>query len=244
MPPFPPLFGRRLPDPGLAVSLASVFGELTPGCILMFSGGRDSTIAAARLNERGERVTLVTVTSDHLIGIERVHRRLRELARLLPPETPWIRVRQPEALKADTSFYDYTCLPCHHAYAVVAASVARIMRARRLAFGYAAYQNDWPEQTPLAVCRLSAVLAHHGIELILPVYDLSSRENALSELMARSLDPESLEQKCLQQIRNIALDANRLAQQVGLWEAAIETSMAASPPVEIEVLTLTTVGAV
>ena len=62
---------------------------------------------------------LVTVTSTHLVGMEQVRQRLKELARLLPKDTPWIHVRQPEELKTDTSFYDRTCLPCHHAYVVV-----------------------------------------------------------------------------------------------------------------------------
>ncbi|HVB80636.1 MAG TPA: hypothetical protein VNE82_11915, partial [Candidatus Binataceae bacterium] len=35
-------------------------------CVLMFSGGRDSTLAALRLSKESTSLTLVTVTSDHL----------------------------------------------------------------------------------------------------------------------------------------------------------------------------------
>jgi hypothetical protein len=208
----------------------------------MFSGGRDSTLAALRLNEAGQRLVLVTVTSGHLVGLDRVRRRLGEVARRLPPDTPWVRVRQPEELGTDTSFYDQTCLPCHHAYVVVSAVIARALGASRLAFGYAGYQSDWPEQTPLAVSRLAALLERHGIELVLPVYDLHSRDEAVAELTTRGFGSDSLEQKCLRQVFNVALDEARLAQQVELWEKAIETSMTVSPPVDAEVLELTTVA--
>ena len=212
-------------------------------CLLMFSGGRDSTLAAVRLHRAGTRMALVTVTSGHLVGIDRVKRRLGELAASLPPDTPWIQVRQPVDLRTDTSFYEQTCLPCHHAYVVVSATIAAAAAARRLAFGYAGYQSDWPEQTPLAVSRLRRVLAGHGIRLELPVYDLPSREAALAELASLGMSGEALEQKCLRQVTNIALTDERLGQQVDLWERAIDRSMAALPGIEMEVLDRATLGA-
>jgi len=51
--------------------------------------------------------------------------------------TPWLRARQPTELQTDTSFYEQTCLPCHHAYVVVSGVLARRLGAHRLAFGYA-----------------------------------------------------------------------------------------------------------
>ena len=37
--------------------------------LIMFSGGRDSTLAVVRLHLAGTPMTMVTVTSDHLVGI-------------------------------------------------------------------------------------------------------------------------------------------------------------------------------
>jgi len=115
-------------------------------CVLMFSGGRDSTLAALRLIDNGYNPTLVTISSDHLFGIEAVRHRLQEMKPFLPGETVWLTIRQPRDLKVDTTFYEQTCLPCHHAYAVTGAKVALAMGSRGLAFGYAGYQNTWPEQ--------------------------------------------------------------------------------------------------
>ncbi len=226
-------------------SLAGLANEaVRPGnaCLLMFSGGRDSSLAALRLHKAGARLVLVTVTSEHLIGIDRVWRRLSELSLSLPAETPWIHVRQPTELQTDMSFYEQTCLPCHHGYVVVSGAIAKVIGTHRLAFGYAGYQSAWPEQTTLAVSSLRRILARHGIMLELPVYDLLSRDDALTELATHGLSTESLEQKCLRQVTNIALADERLKQQIGLWEAAIDHSMFIIDSINIEVLSHTMLG--
>ncbi len=194
-------------------------------CVLMFSGGRDSSLAAVRLAKLGIRPTLVTITSEHLFGIETVRRRIDEMAPLLPPNTRWLTIAQPTDLRTDTSFYAQTCLPCHHAYVVVAANVARSLGAKSLALGYTAYQGDWPEQTPIAIDSLTAVLKDHDIELLLPVHNLTSREQATSELQECGLSSLSLEQKCSRQVTNVKLEEAHLRSQVALWESAIRTSL-------------------
>lgn len=135
-----------------------------------------------------------------------------------------------------------TCLPCHHSYVVVSGVLASLQQVERLAFGYAKYQSDWPEQTPLAVERLTSVLQRHGIRLELPAYDLASREAAVSALTQWGLSGESLEQKCIQQISNVALSQDRLRQQVALWEQSIDESMSRLGEISIEIIAETTVG--
>lgn len=201
--------------------------------MLMFSGGRDSTLAAARLAEKSIPTTLVTLTSAHLFGLAQVRQRLEELARSLPGETRWMQVVQPTSLRTDTSFYEQTCLPCHHAYVVAAAVLAKRFGLQTLAFGYAGYQADWPEQTPLAIERLREVLHRHELELMLPVYDLTSREAAIAELSERGFSVASLEQKCTRQITNVRLAPDRLAAQIDLWERAIDESLEAVEELEV-----------
>lgn len=203
------------------------FGGAQPNAssVLMFSGGRDSTLAALRLVKEGLRPTLVTISSNHLFGIEAVRARIDEMAVHLPVNTRWIRIEQPTNLATDTSFYKQTCLPCHHAYVVVAAAVARNVGARQLAFGYTRYQNNWPEQTPLAIASLRTVLSEYEIELQLPVADLASSEEAQAELTRAGLSTKSLEQKCSRQVTNVTLSPEALSAQISLWEAAIRRSM-------------------
>lgn len=210
--------------------------------LLMFSGGRDSTLAAVRMARDGLPMALVTVSSSHLVGMERVKSRLRELVGLLDNGTPWLHVRQPNELRTDTSFYEQTCLPCHHAYVVVSGVVARSLGITRLAFGYAGYQRDWPEQTPLAVARLTTVLQRHGIALELPVYEVACKEAATAELLALGLSTDALEQKCLRQVRNVALADEKLRSQIALWENAIDRSMAQLNEIVLDILERCTVG--
>src|SRR5205807_6393519 len=150
----PPCTRRR----GAAVSTLDVWAQEALGrheadapcrCVLMFSGGRDSTLGALRLSDADKEIVLVTVTSSHLVGIDHVRQRLKEISPHLPPRTPWVHVRQPAELRTDTSFYERTCLPCHHAYVVSAVGCAKHLGATDMAFGYTQYQSNWPEQTPI-----------------------------------------------------------------------------------------------
>ena len=213
-------------------------------CVLMFSGGRDSTLAALRLHQQGYNLTLVTICSDHLQGIDSVRARLREIRRILPGHTQWLRIRQPKELRTDTSFYETTCLPCHHAYVVVAVAVAVSLAVTTLAFGYAGYQNTWPEQTPTAISHLRATLGRHGIDLLLPVYDLASRQEAQTELGRQHLSIDALEQKCSQQIDNVALSPDRLQSQIALWERAIGESLSKLTLLELNTLETSTLASV
>ena len=210
-------------------------------CILMFSGGRDSTLSALRLHKEGYNITLITVKSNHLYGMTSVHQRLRELRNILPANTPWIVVQQPTQLRTDTSFYEMTCLPCHHAYVVIAAALSLRLETSTLAFGYAGYQNTWPEQTPLATSRLRSILRRHNIELHLPVYNLYSRRQVVDELSAFGVTTDSLEQKCLQQVHNIALSEDKLIAQIALWEKAIEESITKLNLIEIDATNIMTI---
>lgn len=210
--------------------------------VLMFSGGRDSTLAAARLAEGGEPLILVTVTSSHLIGMDRVNDRISELAMLLPSDTPWLNLRQPDGLFDRQALYERTCLPCHHLYVVVAMKVAITVGASAIAFGYAGYQDSWPEQTPAATSRLARLLESEGIKLVLPVYDLPSRVAAIAELESRGLAPSSLEQKCVIQTQNVRLSNEKLGEQLQIWEESVRSSLQRLKDVDLEVLAATTLA--
>lgn len=194
-------------------------------CTLLFSGGRDSTLAALRLRDSYRTLTLVTATSDHLVGAKAVRRRLHELAPLLPPASKWLRVRQPPTANA-RSFSAPTCLPCHAAYAALGVAVAREEHAQAIAFGYAGYQSDWPEQTPFAIATLRAVLEEQGVALEVPVYDLSAKGAAIDELAFHGLSTLALEQKCTQQQYNVELSPIALHDEIGLWGTSIRATIA------------------
>jgi predicted subunit of tRNA(5-methylaminomethyl-2-thiouridylate) methyltransferase len=211
-------------------------------CVLLFSGGRDSTIAAVRLSSLFERLILVTVTSEHLVGMDSVRQRLAELKSHLQETTQWLHVLQPTAMPSDQLFRAPTCLPCHRSYAAIGTIVAERFNADSLAFGYTRYQSAWPEQTPYAVERLTHVLAARRIRLELPVYDIASKSEAVAELAKYRFSTGALEQKCLRQQFNIMLEPSRLKAEIAIWEQTLIEALAASSKLRIEILAESALG--
>lgn len=206
----------------------------------MFSGGRDSTLAAARLGAAGVPQVLVTVSSGHLHKISEVTKRLRELRQLLQPETLWVRVDQPVASPEDLFLSAPTCFPCHRAYTSIGVSMATHFGASTLAFGYTRYQSDWPEQTPQAVTFLRNLLADINITLVTPVYDVSSKSEASAELTSLHLSPVALEQKCSIQINNRVLTPEQYQIEFDHWAHALRVALSrpADPPAVLAMTSL------
>ena len=209
--------------------------ERASACVLMFSGGRDSTLAALRLARTCEHLVLATVTSDHLFGYENVRARLRELRRYLPPETLCVRIAQPPPRGAEV-LQEATCLPCHREYVTVGVLLARNLGIKDLAFGYVGYQNHWPEQTQDAIARLSEILRDIGIVLHVPVQDVGSRGEAIDELVRLEMSPEALEQKCLQQQRNKELPPDALKLEIDRWELSTQAQLRALGSTTLEII--------
>ncbi len=195
-------------------------------CVVLFSGGRDSTVAALRLVEEFPALTLLTVTTEHLIGIDFVVRRLQELSRLLPETVTWVHaVARPTSLVRIGEETIESCLPCHHVYLKTAMATARNRGTNRIALGYTAYQDTWLEQTPYAVEALRSVLAEFAITLLLPSANLKSKAEAVSVLRGKGLDAASMEQKCLKQqfnTKNISI-VESIA-EIDAWKIALRKS--------------------
>lgn len=206
-------------------------------CVTMFSGGRDSSLAALRLADSGVDQILVTISSGHLVGLPAVQKRLAELGSHLPAGTIWANVRQPPATDGDEAFRLPTCFPCHKAYTTVAVQLAEAYAADSVAFGYASYQGDWPEQRPEAISFLRRILGSIGLSLLTPVYDLSSKAAAQDELRARGLADSALEQKCLFQVHHRTLSPREYVREFQTWTAALVESLSSRGMTRPEIIT-------
>jgi len=97
----------RLLDPSVA-SLFSRTGGTPLTSVLMFSGGRDSSVAALRMYEKGTMPILVTISSWHLTGIDRV----RDLVTSQSPSSPDVIKAIKSKDKLDnTTVHDTHCCP-------------------------------------------------------------------------------------------------------------------------------------
>jgi hypothetical protein len=174
----------------------------------------------------------MTVTTAHLDGIQAVHKRLLELKKFLPERAEWVR-----AIVANETLVRIgaveSCLPCHRQYLTIAVSLAVREGMRNIALGYASYQSEWLEQTPLAIDRLRAILAELDLNLLLPAADLRSKDEAKAILRERGLSDLALEQKCLkQQFNDKDLTVEQVAVEIDAWCRELRTAFT-SPPAGI-----------
>ena len=202
-------------------------------CTLMFSGGRDSTLAAVRLLRQRYRLILVTVSSDHLIGVDRVKRRIEELRSIASVHAVWIHLAQPATFTPAMNTAHQTCLPCHAVYAALGYRIAVDNQTPNLAFGYVGYQAHWLEQTPQAINIMQYRLRDRGINLLLPVSDVSSKSQAVRQLQDAGLTHGALEQKCLKQQLNVTLSPPALTAELQRWDRALERSLDLAADVDI-----------
>jgi len=166
---------------------------------VLFSGGRDSTLAAIRLARLFERIVLVTVKSPYMTGLRNLQSRLEELKRVLAVQCEWMLVPEKRLLPYQVSGKDLGCIGCHFSYFASAYSIARQLGSDSIACGFVEYQNSWVEQTPYSVARLRDLMSQYRIKLLLPVADLRSKAEVQTELATYGVTQDSLELKCSKQ---------------------------------------------
>jgi PP-loop superfamily ATP-utilizing enzyme len=206
-------------------------------CVLLFSGGRDSTLAALRAAQQFKEVILLTATSPHLVGIERVKSRLRELATHMSGDTLWLQI----SMSVDTPIRSIpgmdNCLPCRQTYFAAAVKTANEYRIGKIAAGYAAYQSNWLEQSPYAISSLKRVLESVGKELVLPVADVASKEDAMALLRSHNISDTALEQKCMRQSSSAEhISEEQIRNEVDQWSIDLRNLLHSPQSVPIEVL--------
>lgn len=187
-----------------------------PRVVLLFSGGRDSTIAAMRLQHLSP--LLVTVSQPHLVDVAQVERRVGELRRVSSGRFVWILVRcDSDLLRGSSPGTSATCLACQANYFAIGSSIAARVSVRQVALGYTAYQSDWTEQSDESVALLRTHAESRGRELLLPVRDLDSKGAAIDELSRLGLSTEALEQHCLRSHLNREISLKQDAQSADEW---------------------------
>lgn len=190
-------------------------------CILLFSGGRDSTLSSVLLSKQFEYIHLITIKSVHLKGLENVYTRLKILQPFLQEKCSWELYRKIENIPLKRLKIT-TCLPCHAYYIALLQCLARSQNIKNVSLGYVGYQNCWEEQSPYAKKSLREYLANKGINLILPVEDIQTKDDMKQALKDLGLPEEASEQKCLKSSFNIPLNPSEIEEQVDAWILSIE----------------------
>ena len=190
--------------------------------IILFSGGRDSTLATVYAAKQFQHLSLVTIKSVHLIELENVYDRLKELQPIVYDKCSWELYKKNESIP-HSRLKNITCLPCHAYYVALAMCLCKDRNIPTLGIGYVGYQKCWEEQSDYAKESLRNYLRKKNIELFLPVEHIYSKEEAKKQLSSVGLCKESKEQKCLKAKFNRPLrNDSEKREQIDEWISVID----------------------
>lgn len=199
--------------------------------LLMYSGGRDSTLAACRLAEQGYFVYLVNFSQGAVLHGKNAAHGAERLMNLYGKDHieflgnkhiagiwrdfifPVYNKKPSEILNefGELTISQFNCLACRSAMYVWCVIKAKKENIRFIAEGARADQG-FCVQMPGIIQRYKNLLAEYGMELLTPVYDLNDDWERKNQLLARGFVPKTLEPQCLigipmpsDQIKNISI---------------------------------------
>ena len=176
--------------------------------VLLFSGGRDSSLAAVRLIDMGYEIHLLTFDNGAIEGIARSNLRLAEFSEKIKRKIITRKIINCKDLFKKIALFDIekdfdyfktnlVCMGCKMAMHTISLNYCIKNDIKVIADGYTYYQREWPEQMPKAIEEIRKFHSKYGIQYISPVYDIISKENAKEKLALHKLSVDSLEGKCI-----------------------------------------------
>ena len=180
-------------------------------CLLLFSGGYDTLLAPCYLIEEGYRVLLVTYDNGLEKNMESVEVNVNRLTELYGNKIQFLGVKNimgiwrrlfllPYLLSREEFDYnllpmEMICLSCRTSMYIrsivdcLERNVGHIAEGARESQGY-------PEQQRAVMEIFRELCKEYSIELVLPVYDIESREQLKEELIIRNIIPKTSEPYC------------------------------------------------
>ncbi len=172
--------------------------------VVLFSGGRDSSLTACMLANDDHVVHLLTCATGATIGAELADYRYEELRRrfasriagreLIPIHGLFRRVALAD-IEADFQRFRKNLILLGAQLAMHTAAIVHC-RAKNIscvASGFTTYEAHFPEQMPVAIQMIKQFMADFGIRYITPVYDYSSEDQVKYALLDFGITTKSLE---------------------------------------------------
>ena len=177
--------------------------------VILFSGGRDSSLAVCKLASHEKNLILMNCLNGTTIGTDVIQTRYRDLKERFPsrikdfvqvPIFGLFRTLAISQLERDLKCYK-TCLVClgckmaAHTHAIIFCIENDI---KVIADGYNQYQSgDFMEQRPEAIEIMKNFSAEYGILYINPVYDYKNKKEVKYALYDYGISTKSLEGTCI-----------------------------------------------
>lgn len=190
----------------MATQIHTQAGSPSPesATLVLFSGGRDSSLAACLLATAGRRVHLLTCDNGVCIGGDLSQHRYVELQAALRQRLDGRTVASTMGLfrrvalqdiEADFARFGKNLILLGSQLATHTEGIVHCLDRglRSMAAGSTRYQAHFPEQMDVARDRLRAFCGEFGVEYLLPVADFASEDEVKYRLLDYGVSTKSLE---------------------------------------------------
>lgn len=171
---------------------------------VLFSGGRDSSLATCLLAKSGNKLHLVTTFNGAVIKGELSNYRYDELKSIFPdnilkrviiPSFSLFRRIALVDIEEDFSKYKKNLIPVGDAITSHAEAIVYCLKnnVSIIASGYTRYESNYPEQIPEAINLMHKFLGEYNLKYITPVLDYDSLDKVKYRLFDFGVSTKSLE---------------------------------------------------
>lgn len=172
--------------------------------VVLFSGGRDSSLTACLLLNQGKKVHLITCFDGALLNMDIADYRYREIENAFPASTILRKILPTyglfrrialEDIEADFEKYKKNLIILGSQLATLSTAILYCLRnsITIIASGFTKYEATLPEQMAQAIDLFRSFALEFGIAYITPVYEYSSSDEVKYHLFDFGISTKSLE---------------------------------------------------
>ena len=179
-------------------------------CLLMYSGGKDSTLAAIRLYNAGYNVHFIHFDNGHMRDQDKPYLTFQKTFNkdqdyYFDYELSSVDIKQlfeeyygewSNLIDNQELLSEIRCLSCRMAMYTKLLQIAKEKGYKYVAEGARISQKFMLEQIPI-ITRLKDLASSHGIKLLLPVLYVDDNQEEIDELLANNHSSKTWESKCL-----------------------------------------------
>ena len=180
-------------------------------CLLLYSGGKDSTLAAIRLYNAGYNVHFIHFDNGYMLDQDKPYLTFQETFNkekdyyfdyqlssvdIKPIFDEYFNYISEETKNNKELLSEIRCLSCRMAMYTKAIQIAKEKGFKYIAEGARISQKFMLEQLPI-INRLKDLLDKYGIKLLLPVLYVDDDQKEIEELLLYNNSSKTWESKCL-----------------------------------------------
>lgn len=177
-------------------------------CVVLFSGGRDSSLACLEMARKEFDLHLLTFNNGAIMNINYSDYRYGELVKLMPNRiksrlllSSFGLFKEIALMNIEEDFKKYKtnmiCLGCKLAMHVLSLVYCIKNDVKLITDGYTEYQKKYMEQSPEIINEVKKLHSEFGVEYLNPVYHVRDKAEVKRRLLIAGMSPKSMEGTCL-----------------------------------------------